>query len=305
MGIKPEYVKNIVRDFKITLAGLYPQKEIMSILYFLFEEYINWPKSEVHMAFDRQLEPPVAERFRAALVMLCKGKPVQYILHKAFFNELTLKVTPDVLIPRPETEELSRFIQSDNIQDQYLDFSILDIGTGSGCIAIDLKKKFPYSKVTGIDNSERALSIAEENAQHTGLAIRLIHSDILNPEGWERLGYYDLIVSNPPYIREHEKKVMHRNVVMFEPSGALFVPDDKPLLYYEAIGRFAAEHLIRPGNLYVEINESFGKEVMSVFSGLGFTKIELIQDLSGKDRFVKALAKPVIRETSYWYADKP
>ncbi|MEI7983055.1 MAG: peptide chain release factor N(5)-glutamine methyltransferase [Bacteroidota bacterium] len=301
----PFFVKNIIREFRHDLENLYPENEIMQILYILFEEFAQWSKTTVHLSYNVKIEKYTFVRFSNALTSLRQGKPIQYITGKAFFNGIKLKVTPDVLVPRPETEELCSLIQSENIQNQYRSPSILDIGTGSGCIAIDLKRKFPFATITGIDNSPQALEIATENAVASGTEIHFALTDILIPEHCATLGLFDMIVSNPPYVLESEKRNMHRNVIDFEPSGALFVPDSDPLKYYHAIGRFAVEHLLCPGNLYVEINEHYGTEVKKIFHMYGFQKMEVIKDFMGKERFVTAQAKFAITDTSYWYADKP
>jgi len=304
MGQTKELVKNVVRDFNAGLQNLYPANEIMSFVYLLFDEYLQWPKTKVHLSYEVSLNGQTLSRFRNALEKLSLGEPIQYIIGKGWFNGLTLSVTPDVLVPRPETEGLCRNIYSENIQNQYLDISILDIGTGSGCIAIDLKKKFPYAWVTGTDISEKALRVAGHNAAIFQLPIDFIGADILLPLHWGRFGVYDLIVSNPPYVTESEKRWMHRNVVEFEPPSALFVPEDEPLKFYSAIGAFASLHLRRSGSLWVEINERFGKEVRDLFREMNFQKVEVLQDFFGKDRFVKAVANPGLTDISWWYADK-
>ncbi len=299
------FVKNIIRDFKTGLESLYPADEIMNFVYILFDEYLQWPKAKIHLSYEIKLDGLTVLRFYDALEKLRLGTPVQYVTGKSWFNGLKLSVTPDVLIPRPETEELCQIIFSGNIQNQYLDISILDIGTGSGCIAIDLKKKFPFAHVTGIDISEKALGVAQSNAAFSQTPVRFIYADILIPDSWGLFGAFDLIVSNPPYVRESDKKIMHRNVVEFEPSTALFVPENEPLQFYKAIGAFAVLHLRRPGYLWFEINEQLGKEVSELLRKMGFLKVEVIRDFFGKDRFVKAEAKPGLTDISYWYADKP
>ena len=305
MESESNLVKNIIKVFRDELGNLYPQNENMQILYILFEEYLQWPKTVVHLSYDVKIDEYTFARFNKALSGLMKGAPIQYITGKTWFNGIMLKVTPEVLVPRPETEELCRLIHSENIQNQYRDITILDIGTGSGCIAIDLKKKFPFAQVRGIDNSQKALKVANENAASADTVIHFILADILTPNSCAGLGTFDIIVSNPPYVRESDKEKMHRNVIDFEPSGALFVPDDDPLKYYHAIARFATAYIKRPGILYLEINELYGHPIKDLLQKNDFLKVEVIKDFFGKDRFVKAQAKPEIRDTSYWYADKP
>jgi release factor glutamine methyltransferase len=299
-----QIVSEILRKYKERLAGLYPVTEIMSIAYLLFEHFSGLTKTQLHLSPGAHLPGHSSRLLNEALERLCQGEPVQYITEKAFFNDLELKVTREVLIPRPETEELSRLIRSENIHRQYEETTVLDIGTGSGCLALDVKKSFPYAAVTAIDISKEALAVAGDNAMFNGLSIKFFQTDIRNEDGWEDLGFFDWIISNPPYVRESEKAAMHLNVKGFEPHGALFVPDDDPLCFYHSIGRFAINHLCRPGQLYLEINSALGEEVCNLMKQLGFSKVMLYKDFFGKNRYVRADAQTEIRDTSYWYADK-
>ena len=284
-------VKNLIERFRIKLAGIYPDQEIRQLMYMLFAEFMGWQKTRVHLSLEEELPETVIKSFRQALEELSTGKPIQYILHQSWFNGTLLKVDSNVLIPRPETEELCSLIETDHALWRNQSFSILDIGTGSGCIAIELKKHFLQSFVTAIDNSDGALDIAGSNARENHCEISFFHADILNQMSWKELGQYHVIVSNPPYITASEKVLMHRNVTEFEPDMALFVSDQDPLLFYKAISDFATTHLLPSGRLYFEINERFGKAVSELLHSSGFEEIQLKQDFHGKDRFVSAILK--------------
>jgi release factor glutamine methyltransferase len=282
-------VKYLIRNFRVKLYGLYPDQEIMQFIYLLFEAYLGWHKSKVHLSLETELPGSVLNLFNMALVELQAGRPIQYILGHSWFNGTLLKVDSNVLVPRPETEELCAVIKADcqGMENDHL--SILDIGTGSGCIAIDLKKHFPCSTVTALDNSRGALKIAGENARSNHCAISFIHADIMNQADLTGLGKFNLIVSNPPYVLESEKRLMHRNVLEFEPGEALFVGDEDPLLFYRVISAFAVSHLIPPARLYFEINERFAGEVAELVLAAGFDDIRKLNDFHGKARFVTAI----------------
>jgi release factor glutamine methyltransferase len=210
-----------------------------------------------------------------------------------------------VLIPRPETEELCSIIAAENPHFRFRDVSCLDIGTGSGCIAISLKKSFPYWSVTGVDISAEAAETARRNAERNNCDIRVEVLDITREASWSVLGRFDLVVSNPPYVTELEKSRMQPNVLHHEPAVALFVADHDPLLFYRTIADFCNRQMTRPGLLYLEINERFGKEVRDLLHEKGFTKARIIRDFHGKERFVSAEVTEPLHDTSYWYADKP
>lgn len=214
------------------------------------------------------------------------GKPIQYILGFANFYDLTLIVNNDVLIPRQETEELLNWILTDYKNKREL--NILDIGTGSGCIAIAIKKNLPYCFVQATDDSANALLVAAENARINETQITFTEDDILNPEGGKYADRYDVIVSNPPYVTGSEKYKLHQNVVDHEPHHALFVANENPLLYYDSIAGFAKKHLSESGSLYFEINENFGNEVAGMLTSKGFNDVVIRKDLNGKSRMVKA-----------------
>ncbi len=280
-------VNNLRKEFSTKLSGFYHEEEITQIIYMLFEEYLGWSKTQVHLSYNSEIPQAVLSLLTKALDDLCTGKPIQYILGKTWFNGILLTVDPRVLIPRPETEELCEIIGNSFKDNQNQVHSILDVGTGSGCISIDLKKRFPDASVTGIDSSLDALDIALKNALENHCEIDLFQSDILCRNDWKKFGRFNLIVSNPPYVLESEKKLMNRNVTAFEPSQALFVTDNDPLEFYRAIADFAVSHLFHPGHLFFEINEQFGKEIVDLLLSFGFSDVRILRDIHGKERFVK------------------
>lgn len=216
---------------------------------------------------------------------LIKHEPIQYILGETVFYGLTFKVNGSVLIPRPETEELVEWILQ---EEKEKNLSILDVGTGSGCIAVTLAKKMEFAKVDAWDISEEALQTANKNAKLNNVSVSYFNRDILN-ESLTINKKYDIIVSNPPYIIEEEKKIMARNVLDFEPHKALFVDDSNPLLFYEHIAALAKRTLNKGGRLYFEINQEKGEEIVQMLSRRGFEEVELKKDISNNDRMIRAL----------------
>lgn len=225
-----------------------------------------------------------ARKLEDILSRLKKGEPHQYVFGKSEFYGIEFRVTPDVLIPRPETEELVEWILTENSSAESV---ILDIGTGSGCIAVTLAKKLPDAVVDAWDLSERAVSVAADNALRNGVEVHFTIRDILQPFSSEVS--YDVIVSNPPYVMESEKESMERNVLSFEPHEALFVPDDNPLLFYERIAALAFEMLKERGRLYFEINRSKGEIICEMLRERGFADVELRKDISGNSRMIRAV----------------
>lgn len=219
---------------------------------------------------------------------LQQHKPVQYAIGEAWFMGMKLLVNEQVLIPRPETEELANWIIQDIKTNKKKEVSVLDIGTGSGCIPIAIKQLLPYTSVTAIDISEGALQIAKMNSVSQNVLIDFLLLDILDEVSWQQLGQFDIIVSNPPYIRTSEGLSMRKNVMEYEPHLALFVSDNDPLLFYKKIAAFAKTHLLDTGTIYVEVNEELAQEVASVFHQNGFFNIEIRKDMQGKDRMVSA-----------------
>ncbi|MCK5839273.1 MAG: peptide chain release factor N(5)-glutamine methyltransferase, partial [Bacteroidales bacterium] len=274
----------LYNKFKAELSGLYEAKELGNLLYILFEEYAGLKRMELAISNDQIITEHVKGKLEAAVDQLKHYKPVQYIIGKAWFYGLELLVNENVLIPRPETEELVDWAIDKNRKKKNL--KIIDIGTGSGCIAIAIKKHLPSSCVTAIDISGRALDVARKNATKYEAEVTFLAVDILNETMLKKLSKFDIIISNPPYVLESEKKVMNPNVLDYEPESALFVDDNHGLMFYETIVSFAGNHLKRGGELYLEINEQKGDEVVLLLKKKGFGEVVLRKDLRGRDRFV-------------------
>lgn len=219
---------------------------------------------------------------------LLRHRPVQYALGEAWFMGMKLAVNESVLIPRPETEELVEWILDDIKKSGNKDISLLDIGTGSGCIPIAVRKKIPGVAVSAIDVSDDALQLARLNSIEQKVLVDFLHLDFLNDREWNQLGKYDIIVSNPPYIKQSEEGLIRDNVLKYEPHLALFVPDDDALIFYKGIAKFAKAHLKPAGSVYVEINEALGEDVVDLFKESRFDNVVLKKDMQGKDRMVKA-----------------
>jgi len=217
---------------------------------------------------------------------LATYRPVQYVLGEAWFAGMKLYVNEHVLIPRPETEELVEWIVEEIQNSKFKIQNILDIGTGSGCIPIALQKKLPGLSVTSVDISKEALEVAAQNAEILGVVINLLSIDFLNENNWDQLPVVDIIVSNPPYIKQSESSSMAKNVLDFEPGLALFVPDEDALLFYRKIADFGKTHLSEQGSIFLEINEKLGKEVITLCENNSY-HVELRKDLQGRDRLVK------------------
>ena len=276
-------LNKIYRHFLQELSAVYDKNEAAGITQMVFEKICNTTKSDIIVQPDLLLNEELYSKLNFALKDLLSNKPVQYVLGECYFFGLKFNVNEAVLIPRPETEELVEMI----IADIKPETQILDIGTGSGCIPITIKKNIPLASVTSIDISDNALSLARYNAIEYVTDIQFIKTDFLNEAEWISLGEYDCIVSNPPYIPDREFETMDKNVKEFEPHLALFVPDENPLIFYEKILRFSGEHLKSNGKIFLEIHKDFGKEIFNLFYSNGF-ETELKKDLFGNDRFVIA-----------------
>ncbi|WAC40234.1 peptide chain release factor N(5)-glutamine methyltransferase [Pedobacter sp. SL55] len=281
------------------LNVLYDEEEIQSLFLIAIEEVLGYTKTAYILNKQEMVPDTALLRLNNILLGLTKGTPIQYIIGHTEFYGLKFKVNPSVLIPRPETEELVEWIleriQSLNTQSsdgQIVNLkskivNLIDIGTGSGCIAIALKKHLPKAYVSAVDISSAALATAKENAILNDVGVTFIEDDILNyTETY--LPNFDIIVSNPPYIKEDEKPEMHENVLANEPHTALFVSNEKPLIFYEAIADFALKHLKKDGLLFFEINANLGKETIQMLGNKGFTDIRLRLDMQGKERLVSA-----------------
>jgi len=278
-------IAKITKTFISELKNIYPDTEIKAFLNILFEHYAGMNKTQTFLHPDKELDEASVKKFTQALEKLKKEIPLQYITGVSDFYGLQFKVSPDVLIPRPETEELVDLIIQNHRQDKQL--NILDIGTGSGCIPIALKKNLASAKISAMDISKAALQIAGENAQKNQCTIHFFKDDILHPQlDYE---YFDIIVSNPPYVRELEKKMMQKNVLENEPHQALFVPDNDALIFYRAIIDFAGKYLKKTGFLYLEINEFLSTELSNLLYSNSFINIKTHKDLQGKYRMISAV----------------
>ncbi|MDO3625477.1 peptide chain release factor N(5)-glutamine methyltransferase [Mucilaginibacter sp. BT774] len=281
-------VKQVSADFSEQLSTIYDVNEVNSLCMMVLENIVNISSARIKAFPETEIPTPDNEIIANILTRLATGEPIQYILGHTEFYGLTFKVNPSVLIPRPETEELVDWIISSVGGSELAFGKFLDIGTGSGCIPISLKKNLRGAEVSAIDISPEALQTAKENAELNKVDINFIQDDILNPESDILNSKFEIIISNPPYVTLEDKKLMQANVTDFEPHTALFVPEDDPLIFYKAIADFAANHLEKGGMLFFEINESYGKQIVEILSDKIFTDIELRKDMSGKDRMVKA-----------------
>ena len=268
------------------LSAIYSEGESSAISNTVIE-YITGKERPALVTSFTSLE---RDQMDQILKSLLTHEPLQYILGVSWFCGLKFYVDKNVLIPRPETEELVEWIIS-NCKFPIDALSIIDIGTGSGCIPIALKRRIRKADVWGCDISESALEVARRNAETLGTPVQFLDIDFLSPNQREGLPPFDIIVSNPPYIPISAKTTMDANVAMFEPGTALFVPDGDPLVFYKAIALFSQEKLNRNGALYVEIHEDLGQHVASLFQKHGF-QVELRKDMQGKDRMIKAWKNP-------------
>ena len=267
------------------LEILYPKNEINAFYFILLKHYRKYSKATILANSDTLLTEDIAQPILQAIRELQTAKPIQYILGETEFFSNRFFVNENVLIPRPETEELVDWVLQE-YPDKSEKIKILDVGTGSGCIAISLAKVLPNAVVTAIDVSEGALKVAKRNAELNSVVTYFLQQDILRIETLP--DKYDIIISNPPYVRELEKKEIHHNVLEYEPHLALFVPDNNPLLFYDKIATLAQQSLNPNGSLFFEINQYLGQEMQTLLEQKHFTEIILRQDLFGNDRMIKA-----------------
>ncbi len=275
-------MRSTIQYIENELKGLYPSTEISGFVRLILESVYQLSYTDQVLMKNEKLPEEGLERVQEIIIRLKNHEPLQYILGEAWFHGLRLNVAPGVLIPRPETEELV-----DRILKLKLDpaAQLLDIGTGSGAIALALKNGFPGTGVEAVDISEKALEIARENAKRHQLDVHFFQRDILKWKDYE-WPQYDLVVSNPPYVRESEKRQMEANVLRFEPDSALFVDDADPLLFYRAIAAFAGKNLKNGGYLFFEINEHLGAAMTELLEKAGFEQVQLWPDINGRDRMM-------------------
>ena len=285
---------NLVRDcrkyYASELEKIYGSNEANVLIMILLEHYFGIDRVKIAMKPELRLSESELLTLHFAVKELLKNKPVQYILGETEFCGMRFFVDENVLIPRPETEELVNQLVSCSVNQLHSpSFRILDIGTGSGCIAISIAKLLKDSVVTAVDVSEKALEVAKKNAETNGVNVNFIKDDILNHKNQELLDdQFDIIVSNPPYVCESEKTEMRANVLDYEPSTALFVSDNDPLIFYRKILEFAQTHLKTNGEVWFEINEKLGNEMKDLCQEKGFEKVEIIKDFRERDRVVRA-----------------
>ena len=286
MKVPSNLVRDIRKYYCEQLCSVYDSDEATAMILILLEHYFKITRVKMALEPDMRLSESEMLTFHFAVKDLLKNKPIQYIIGETEFCDLKFKVNENVLIPRPETSELVMNIVNRQKTKDKRQLSILDIGTGSGCIAISLAKNIPGSKVYALDISEKALEVAKTNAFNNNVDITFIHDDILSLNNKIETKF-DIIVSNPPYVRELEKAEMRDNVLNWEPHNALFVSDNDPLIFYRNILEFAKTHLNENGEIWFEINEYLGKEMTVLCKEHGFSDVEIFKDFRGRERVVK------------------
>lgn len=282
----PDNTIKAVKDyFKSELISFYDEAEINAMYYVLMQDYFQLSKSQLVLSYEKRLSESDLLKIIYAVKDLKKSKPLAYILGEWEFYGLPFKVNEHTLIPRPETEELVQLILEENQGE----INLLDIGTGTGCIPISLKKQMKNWNVSGLDVSKEALDLAQKNADLNDVDVTFFQYDIFQNRKSHIDVKLDVIVSNPPYIPECDKEQMNDNVLVYEPHLALFVANNEPLLFYDAISDFALLNLKKEGKLYFEIHEKYGNVVVDLLVQKSFKNVELIKDINGKDRMVKAM----------------
>lgn len=281
-------LKELYRNFLVQLQKIYSLGEATAITDWVFEKTASLKRTDILKDPGKMITPVAGNLVQKTLQELLLHKPVQYVLGEAWFYNMKLKVNEYVLIPRPETEELVEQLIKDR-KSKLTDPAILDIGTGSGCISIAIKKNLPASKISGIDISRDALLLATENAAMHHAQITFTELDFLNESNWKSLPMYDIIISNPPYIPVQEKDKMEERVKGFEPHLALFVPDGSPLIFYEKIAAFGKDHLLSNGKIYLETHEDRAHETADLFRK-DYQTVMIKKDLYGKERMILVTA---------------
>jgi release factor glutamine methyltransferase len=286
-------LKDLKQLFINSLKDIYPSEEVQSFFNLLANKHLSLSRIAIAIQPDKIVSEVKVLEFKKGISRLEKFEPIQYIIGDTEFFGLPFLVNKDVLIPRPETEELVSWIINDSKNKQA---SMLDVGTGSGCIAISLANKLKNATVSAIDISDKALSIAKQNALLNKVNVNFMSVDVLKFEKSEQLishldSKYDVIVSNPPYVRMLEKELIQPNVIEHEPDIALFVEDEDPLLFYRKISQLSKQYLKQDGVLYFEINEYLTKEMKVMLDSEGFKNIEIKKDIFEKDRMIKCIRK--------------
>lgn len=278
-----------IKDYKLhfleNLSAIYDEQEIESFFFILLEHYKNLKRIDLALNIDLEFSEAEIQQWNETILLLKEEIPIQYIVGNTHFCGLTINVNSNVLIPRPETEELVDWIVNDH-QNHSEEINILDIGTGSGCIAIALAKSLKNAQVDAVDISKNALKLAKTNAIQNKVIVNFTLQNILETENLTNK--YDIIVSNPPYVRQSEKIAIKKNVIENEPHLALFVPDNDALVFYQKIANLAIKSLNENGKLYFEINQYLAEETIEVLKNVGFKNIELRQDIYGNNRMICA-----------------
>lgn len=285
MGVKIQTIKDIRIYLFQELDAIYQEPELTALTNIIIKTILGVTKLHQVYLSDQTVTGIQTERCIKICRELKSGKPIQYVLGETFFYDCRIRVTEATLIPRPETEELVHYLlkQNDGFKG-----NIIDFGTGSGCIAIALARNLPGSEVFGIDLAEDALTVARENAILNNTKVSFLKRDILNFD-YSLIPMAGIIVSNPPYVRDSEKKLMNRNVLDFEPHQALFVSDSDPLVFYRSILEIAGKILLPDGEVWFEINEALGIQMYDLLISFGYIKIEEFKDINGRDRIIKGL----------------
>lgn len=278
--------KELYRNFLVQLQKVYELGEATVITDWVFDNIASIKKTDLIKNPMQQVPAPVAKKIAEKLEQLLSHQPVQYVLGQTTFYNLPFQVNDKVLIPRPETEELTNLVIN-SWRFETKQVSVIDIGTGSGCIAITIKKHLPSTKVIAVDVSYDALEIAHKNSIANKTNVQFSLFDFLDESRWPELMLFDVIISNPPYIPIAEKEKMEKHVVDYEPHGALFVPDNNPLVFYEKIAKFGRSHLNYNGKVYLETHEDYAKEVAALFEQ-DYNQVMIKKDLFGKERMVIA-----------------
>ncbi|MDR3134130.1 MAG: peptide chain release factor N(5)-glutamine methyltransferase [Prevotellaceae bacterium] len=276
-------VSQLYKEAQRQLQPLYSKEEARALSQALLQHFGKLSRTQLFAFPGTELSPDTARQIQTAIAGLLAHKPLQYLTGETTFCGFPMEVSEAVLIPRPETEELAEWAAGSIGKEAV----VIDLCTGSGCIAIALKKRLPSTEVYACDCSPEALEVAQRNAVKNDAEIHFFRCDVLSDVNFDKKA--DCIISNPPYVRESEKAAMPKNVLLYEPPQALFVADSDPLVFYRAIARFARQHLRDNGALFVEINEALGNETKALFAAAGFTSIELRRDMNGKDRMIKGV----------------
>jgi release factor glutamine methyltransferase len=270
------------------LKTIYEEREAENISDWVFENVMHLKRWERRVNKNQELEEETQKKIEKYLQQLLLHTPVQYVLNEAWFYEMKFFVNENVLIPRPETEELIQWIVNDFKKEKNSKpTNTIDIGTGSGCIPIALKKELPHLNITAIDVSEKALAVANKNAENLNATIHFLQINFLDENEWKPLQSCDIIVSNPPYIPTSEKEILSKNVTDFEPAVALFVENNDSYIFYKKISEFAKTHLNESGKIYVEVHEEYANDIKVIFENAGYLS-EIKKDIYGKNRMVKA-----------------